>query len=89
MLSWSVQNAKARFSELLQICIEKEPQIVTKRGQEVAVLVSMQEWRRLQAQAKPSLKELLLDNNARFDGVLEEKSRQGKRRKRREIPTFE
>ena len=39
--------------------------MVTKRGAEAAVLVPMHEWRRLQSAARPSLKQLLLSNQAR------------------------
>lgn len=87
---WSVQNAKARFSELLDTCMQNKPQIVTRRGQEVAVLVSIEEWQRLQAQAKPSLKQLLLADELRFDldDVLAE-NRKVNRTKRRAIPIFE
>jgi antitoxin Phd len=65
MNTWPVQDAKARFSEFLQRCLAEGPQIVTKRGAEAAVLVPMDEWRRLQASARPSLKELLLSEGAR------------------------
>jgi antitoxin Phd len=41
MPSWQVQDAKARFSELLDAAIEKGPQIVTRRGVEAAVLVPL------------------------------------------------
>src|ERR1017187_9506515 len=47
MSSWPVQDAKARFSELLDASVEKGPQIVTRRGVETAVLVPIEEWRRL------------------------------------------
>jgi antitoxin Phd len=43
------------------------PQMVTKRGAEAAVLVPADEWRRLQASARRSLKELLLTNEARSE----------------------
>lgn len=89
MLNWSVQNAKARFSELLQTCIEKEPQVVTKRGRKVAVLVSIEEWQRLQNQARPTLKQLLLADNARFDDLSIPQRGVKSQNKRREIPTFE
>ena len=49
MNSWPVQDAKARFSELLETCITDGPQLVTKRGQEAAVLVPVLTWRRMQA----------------------------------------
>jgi PHD/YefM family antitoxin component YafN of YafNO toxin-antitoxin module len=44
--------------------------MVTKRGAQTAVLVPVDEWRRLQAAARPSLKELLLADQARADLVL-------------------
>lgn len=65
MHHWPVQDAKARFSEFLEACIAEGPQLVTKRGAEAAVLVPVAEWRRLQAAARPSLKQLLLADEAR------------------------
>lgn len=65
--TWPVQDAKARFSELLEICLKEGPQIVTKRGAEAAVLVPVREWRRLQQSARPSLKDLLLSPSPRGD----------------------
>ncbi len=70
MQAWPVQDAKARFSEFLEACLAQGAQLVTKRGAEAAVLVPVQEWRRLQQAAKPSLKELLLSDQARADLVL-------------------
>lgn len=67
MQSWPVQDAKARFSEFLERCLTEGPQMVTKRGAEAAVLVPADEWRRLQASAQPSLKELLLSDRARAE----------------------
>lgn len=64
MRSWPVQDAKARFSEFLETCLSDGPQMVTRRGAEAAVLVSVTEWRRLQASARPGLKQLLLANPA-------------------------
>jgi antitoxin Phd len=65
MQTWPAPDAKARFSEFLEACISGEPQMVTKRGAEAAVLVPVGEWRRLQAAARPSLKDLLLADSAR------------------------
>ncbi len=67
MHTWPVQDAKARFSEFLDACLTEGPQMVTKRGAEAAVLVPVQEWRRLQSAARPSLKQLLLSDTARAD----------------------
>jgi antitoxin Phd len=70
MSTWPVQDAKAHFSELLNTCITEGPQVVTRRGEEAAVLVSMTEWKRLHYSARPSLKELLLSNVGRSDLAL-------------------
>jgi antitoxin Phd len=66
-MPWQVQDAKARFSEFLDETLKKGPQVVTRRGVETAVLVSIEEWRRVQASARPSLKDLLLADEPRFD----------------------
>jgi prevent-host-death family protein len=61
-----VQDAKARFSEFLEASLKEGPQIVTRRGVEAAVLVPIEEWRRLEA-ARPTLKELLLAGTPRAE----------------------
>ena len=78
MASWHVQDAKARFSEFLDAAIERGPQVVTRRGVEAAVLVPIDEWRRLQKDARPGLKALLLAPGARLDDLVP-----GRRRLRR------
>lgn len=79
MQRWSIQNAKARFGELLEACLSQGPQMVTKQGSEAAVLVSVDEWRRLQAAARPSLKELLLSDLGRAALVIPERGRAHRR----------
>jgi antitoxin Phd len=80
MQSWPVQDAKARFSEFLEKCLSDGPQMVTKRGAEAAVLVAADEWRRLQAAAQPSLKELLLWPQARVAVIAPRARGQARRR---------
>jgi antitoxin Phd len=72
MASWTVRSAKARFSEFLNAAIKEGPQFVTRRGVEVAALVSIDEWRLLQRTARPSLKALLLSPEARSNDLLNE-----------------
>ena len=64
---WPVQDAKARFSEMLEAAVREGPQIVTKRGVETAVLVPIEEWRSVGAKPRRTLKELLLAEEPRFD----------------------
>lgn len=66
MNSWQLQDAKARFSEFLDAALKKGPQVVTRRGVEAAVLVPIEEWRRLQRERRPDIKELLLSPGPRF-----------------------
>ena len=70
MAAWQVQDAKARFSELLEITLKKGPQIVTRRGVEEAVLVPIEEWNRLQKSARPGLKALLLGPGPRVENLV-------------------
>ncbi len=67
MKVWPVQDAKARFSELLDMCEREGPQVVTRRGIEAAVLVPADEWRRITHRSRRTLKELLLADEARGD----------------------
>lgn len=67
MTQWPVQDAKARFSELLDTCLAQGPQVVTRRGREAAVLVPIEQWQALQRAGRPSLKELLLADEPRSE----------------------
>lgn len=64
---WQVQDAKARFSALLEASLQDGPQIVTRRGVETAVLVPIAEWRRLEDSRRRSLKDVLLAPEARTE----------------------
>jgi antitoxin Phd len=65
MKSWPVQDAKARFSAMLDACLSDGPQLVTKRGEDAAVLIRVADWKRLNDNARPSMKELLLADGGR------------------------
>lgn len=64
---WQVQDAKARFSEFLETSVTEGPQVVTKRGVPTAVLVPIEQWRRLSRASKPDLKALLLAREPRTE----------------------
>jgi prevent-host-death family protein len=44
--SWTVAEAKARLSKLIEQAQSSGPQIITKRGKSTAVIVSADEWAR-------------------------------------------
>ena len=66
---WQEQEAKARFSEMLEKSISEGPQIVAKGSVATAVLVPMEQWRRLERLAKSDLKALLLAPESRTDAL--------------------
>ena len=80
---WQVQDAKARFSEFLPSSLAEGPQILTKRGVETAVLVPIEQWRRLEQLTKPDLKQLLLAPEARTDALTPPRA---KHRRRLRVP---
>jgi antitoxin Phd len=61
---WTLQDAKNRFSAVVEAAVRGEPQKVTRRGKWVSVVLSAEEYERLkqldQASA-PSLGQLLLE----------------------------
>jgi antitoxin Phd len=66
-MAWQVYDAKARFSELLDTALKDGPQVVTRRGVETAVLVPIDEWKRLKGEKRESIKDILLDPNGPHD----------------------
>ena len=56
--TWKLQDAKNRFSEVVKEALRAGPQIVTRRGKETAVVLSVEEYRRL-ARPDVSLVEFL------------------------------
>lgn len=45
--TWQLQRAKAEFSKLIEMSIQKGPQTVTRHGRPAAVVVSAADYRRL------------------------------------------
>ncbi|HEX6903064.1 MAG TPA: type II toxin-antitoxin system Phd/YefM family antitoxin [Thermoanaerobaculia bacterium] len=51
--TWQIQEAKNKLSEVVEEAIEKGPQILTRRGVEVAVVLSFSEYLKLRKQQTP------------------------------------
>lgn len=66
-MTWQVYDAKARFSEFLETTLKEGPQVITRRGVETAILVPIDEWKRLQDRARLSIPDPLLDPNGPHD----------------------
>lgn len=70
MTSWQLQEAKQRFSEVVRRAHEDGPQVVTRHGHEVAVVLSMEEYRRAVRHA-PDFKAFLTEGPSLDDLELE------------------
>ncbi|MEV6300870.1 type II toxin-antitoxin system Phd/YefM family antitoxin [Actinoplanes sp. NPDC051861] len=70
---WQVQEAKQRFSEVLRAAETGEPQIVTKHGEEVAVLIDIDSYRRFHGQQVGLMEYLRADpvDDLDLDSVIE------------------
>ena len=55
MVTWSLHDAKNRFSAVVNAARAGEPQQVTRRGQPAVVVLSVEEYERLRAAEKMSL----------------------------------
>jgi prevent-host-death family protein len=67
---WQVQEAKQRFSELLRAVQSDGPQIVTRHGEEIAVVIAIADFHRLQGDAA-DVRDLLLGGPKFGDDVAE------------------
>jgi prevent-host-death family protein len=68
--SWQIQDAKQRFSEMIRVVVHDGPQIITRHGEEVAVVVDIAEYRRL-TRPRVDLTRLLLGEPALSDDAAE------------------
>ncbi len=50
MKRWSLQDAKARFSELVTRARDEGPQMVARRGEEAVVILGVKDYRELARQ---------------------------------------
>ncbi len=58
MKAWQLQEAKAKFSEVVEAALHEGPQAVTKRGEDAVVILSHQAYIAL-TQANTTLDEAL------------------------------
>jgi prevent-host-death family protein len=66
--SWTVAEAKARFSDLIDQAQSKGPQTITKHGRKAAVVVSPEEWER-KSKRNGNLAEFLGSSPLRGSGI--------------------
>jgi prevent-host-death family protein len=70
--TWTVAEAKAKLSELLEKARLEGPQKITKHGRTTAVVIAAEEWQR-KAQRKGTLAEFLAASPLRHSGLKSRK----------------
>jgi len=76
--AWTVADAKARLSEVIDKAHREGPQTITKNGRTTAVVVSIEEWERKTARTG-SLAEFLFASPLRGADLDVERSKDGAR----------
>jgi antitoxin Phd len=71
-VSWQLQEAKQRFSELVRRTLEEGPQVVTRHGEEVVVVVPAKVFRRTNEE-KLDFKEFLMSAPEGLELIIPER----------------
>ena len=64
---WQIQDAKQRFSEMIRAVTSQGPQVITRHGEDVAVVLDIGEYRRL-TRPRVDLASILLGGPKLDDG---------------------
>ena len=72
--TWTVAEAKAKFSELLERARASGPQIITRNGRTAVVVVSAEEWER-KTRRKGNLAEFFAASPLRGSGLMINRSK--------------
>jgi prevent-host-death family protein len=76
---WTVAEAKAKFSELIERAMSDGPQTITRNGHTAAVVVGAQEWER-KTQRVGTLAEFLAHSPLRGSGLKVRRSKERPRK---------
>lgn len=67
--NWTVAEAKAKFSEIIDRALSEGPQTITKRGRTTAIVVGAEEWERKTKRAG-NLAEFFAGSPLRESGLM-------------------
>lgn len=67
MAKWQLQEAKAKLSEVIDSAESSGPQVITRRGVEAAVVVPIEQWRRMQQKKRKRTLLEVLQSGPQFD----------------------
>lgn len=76
---WTVAEAKAKFSEVLERAREEGPQTITRNGRKAAVIVGAEEWER-KTKRKGTLADFFAASPLRGSGMKIKRLRGGLRK---------
>lgn len=76
--AWSVADAKARLSEVIDRALSDGPQTITRKGRKAVVVVSAEEWER-KTRRSGNLAEFLAGSPLRGSGLEVERVKDGPR----------
>ncbi len=71
-MTWQLQEAKSKFSQIINLALAEGPQFVTRHGEEVVVILSAKEYRAAM-EPKPSLFDLLINSPLAGSGLVIER----------------
>ncbi len=77
--AWTVAEAKAKFSEVIDKARTAGPQTITKNGRAAAVIVSAEEWNR-KTRRPGNLAEFFAESPLRGSGLKTPRSKDGPRK---------
>jgi prevent-host-death family protein len=60
LMMWQLQTAKQKFSALVELALSEGPQVVTRHGRAVVVVLGIDDYRRLR-EGEPDFKRFLVD----------------------------
>ncbi|MBF0292654.1 MAG: type II toxin-antitoxin system Phd/YefM family antitoxin [Nitrospinae bacterium] len=73
-MSWQLQSAKNKLSEVVSKASTEGPQVITVRGKETAVILSIEDFRKLK-EPQGSLVEFFRRSPLAGSGIVVERSR--------------
>jgi prevent-host-death family protein len=76
--TWTLADAKARLSQVVDNALTKGPQVITRHGRKAVVIVSAEEWER-RTQRKGTLADFFAASPLRDSGLEIERPQDGPR----------
>jgi len=74
-MNWQLQEAKSKFSQVVNQALEEGPQVVTRHGKEVVVILSVEDYQKMVG-PKPSLLQILLNSPLPDSGLEIERDKE-------------